>query len=101
MCVGAPWVMCRSFCAPFRACPRWTSWPTRCAAWGTAPQRPAPQQVFNLQYRKDVPTGVDLIDFSTQWPLAKRLYGVARVNYSMLDKRVSESLFGLEYILWR
>ena len=59
--------------------------------------RPAPQQVLNLQYRKDVPTGVDLIDFSTQWPIAKRLYGVARVNYSMLEKKVSEGLVGLEY----
>ncbi|MET0961430.1 MAG: LPS-assembly protein LptD [Noviherbaspirillum sp.] len=58
---------------------------------------PAPQQVLNLQYRKDVPTGVDLIDFSTQWPIAKRLYGVTRVNYSMLEKRVSEGLVGLEY----
>lgn len=58
---------------------------------------PGPQQVFNLQFRKDVPTGVDLIDFSSQWPLAKRLYGVTRVNYSRLDKRVSEGLVGLEY----
>lgn len=58
---------------------------------------PAPHQVLNLQYRKDVPTGVDLIDFSTQWPIAKRLYGVTRVNYSMLEKRVSEGLVGLEY----
>ena len=58
---------------------------------------PGPQQVLNLQYRKDVPTGVDLIDLSTQWPIAKRLYGVARVNYSRLEKRVSEGLVGLEY----
>lgn len=59
--------------------------------------RPGPQQVLNLQYRKDVPTGVDLIDLSAQWPIAKRLYGVARVNYSKLEKRVSEGLAGLEY----
>jgi LPS-assembly protein len=58
---------------------------------------PGPQQVLNLQYRKDVPTGVDLIDLSAQWPIAKRLYGVARVNYSRLEKRVSEGLAGLEY----
>lgn len=69
---------------------------TNAASFGVR-WRPAPQQVLNLQYRKDVPTGVDLIDFSTQWPLTKRLYGVTRVNYSMLEKRVSESLFGLEY----
>jgi LPS-assembly protein len=58
---------------------------------------PGPQKVLNLQYRKDVPTGVDLIDLSAQWPIAKRLYGVARVNYSKLEKRVSEGLAGLEY----
>ena len=58
---------------------------------------PAPQKVLNLQYRRDVPTGVDLVDFSTQWPIAKRLYGVGRVNYSLLEKKVSESLVGLEW----
>jgi LPS-assembly protein len=59
--------------------------------------QPGPQRVLNLQRRRDVTTALDLIDASGQWPLAARLYGVARVNYSMLEKKVSESLFGLEY----
>jgi LPS-assembly protein len=58
---------------------------------------PAPQKVLNLQYRRDVLTSLDLVDFSSQWPIAKRLYGVGRVNYSLLEKRVSQSLVGLEY----
>jgi LPS-assembly protein len=37
------------------------------------------------------------IELSSQWPLSQRLYGVGRVSYSALDKRVLESLAGLEY----
>jgi LPS-assembly protein len=54
------------------------------------------------------------IDFGWQWPLAElgsapgtgtsrgvgcsgRLYSVGRVNYSMLDSRITDSLLGLEY----
>lgn len=58
---------------------------------------PGPQQVFNLQYKRDVPTAVDLLNVSTQWPITRRFYGVGRVNYSLEEKKVSESLFGVEY----
>jgi LPS-assembly protein len=58
---------------------------------------PGPQQVFNLQYKRDVPTAIDLVNVSTQWPITRRFYGVGRVNYSVLEKKVSESLFGVEY----
>lgn len=34
---------------------------------------------------------------STQWPLTDRLYGVGRISYSLLDRRMRESLVGLEY----
>lgn len=45
------------------------------------------------------------IDVGWQWPLARvgsggcrgRLYGVGRVNYSMMDSRITDSLLGLEY----
>ncbi|MBL8328873.1 MAG: LPS-assembly protein LptD [Rubrivivax sp.] len=50
------------------------------------------------------------IDFGWQWPIVTvrpgasraagcggRLYGVGRVNYSMLDSRITDSLLGLEY----
>lgn len=63
--------------------------------------QPAPKKVLNVQYRRDFsPTLVDkleLADVSGQWPLADRWYGVARVNYSLREKRVAETLFGLEY----
>jgi LPS-assembly protein len=58
---------------------------------------PGPQQVFNLHYKLDVPTAVDLLNVSTQWPITRRFYGVGRVNYSLEEKKVSESLFGVEY----
>ncbi|HEX8886989.1 MAG TPA: LPS assembly protein LptD, partial [Noviherbaspirillum sp.] len=58
---------------------------------------PGPQQVFNLQYKRDVPTAVDLLNVSTQWPITRRFYGVGRVNYSLEERKVSESLFGVEY----
>ena len=37
------------------------------------------------------------MDVSSQWPLSLRWYGVGRVSYSLLDKKVLESLIGLEY----
>ncbi|HEY4541314.1 MAG TPA: LPS-assembly protein LptD [Noviherbaspirillum sp.] len=60
---------------------------------------PAPRRVLNVQYRRDRAPVNDLeqIDVSTQWPFAARWYGVARVNYSLPDKRIAESLFGVEY----
>lgn len=59
--------------------------------------QPAPMRVLNLQYRSDVPNKLKQIDVSGQWPIAQRLYGVGRVNYSMQDKTVGEALAGLEY----
>jgi LPS-assembly protein len=59
--------------------------------------QPAPKRVLNLQYRRDVPNRLELTDFSAQWPIAQRWYGVGRVNYSMRDNNVAEGLLGLEY----
>lgn len=59
--------------------------------------QPAPKQVLNLEYRRDVPNSLQQAEFSTQWPVAKRWYGVARVNYSLLDHRIAEGLGGVEY----
>ena len=36
-------------------------------------------------------------DISTQWPLTRRLSGIARMNYSIADSRVLEGLAGVEY----
>lgn len=59
--------------------------------------QPAPKRVLNLQYRRDIPNRLELTDFSAQWPLAQRWYGVGRINYSMRDNKVAEGLLGLEY----
>lgn len=59
--------------------------------------QPASRRVLNLQYRRDVPNDLELADFSAQWPIAQRWYGVGRVNYSMRDNKVAEGLLGLEY----
>ena len=64
---------------------------------------PAPGKVLNLSYRfatlqSTPPDGVpDQIDISGQWPLSRRWYGLARVNYSLLDRKLLEGLIGVEY----
>lgn len=72
---------------------------------------PGAKKVLNLAYRyirssyttsaDGVRTsnadGIKNIELSGQWPLTQRLYGVARANYSAQDKRLLESLVGLEY----
>ncbi len=40
---------------------------------------------------------VEQIDLATQWPIGGGWIGVARMNYSTLDRKVTESLLGLEY----
>lgn len=60
---------------------------------------PGPRRVLNVHYRQDraaLPL-LKQIDVSTQWPFAQRWYGVARLNYSLPDKRLAETLLGVEY----
>jgi LPS-assembly protein len=59
--------------------------------------QPGPKRVLNAQYRRDLPSGLELADISGQWPIADRWYAVGRVNYSILEKRMAESFAGLEY----
>jgi len=66
------------------------------ANYGTS-WKPAPKKVLNLQYRRDAPNKLEQAEFSTQWPFAQRWYGVARVNYSLPDRKIAEGLAGLEY----
>jgi LPS-assembly protein len=58
--------------------------------------QPAPLKVVNAEYRyqRDSFRNADL---SAQWPLSNRWYGVGRVSYSLRDKKLLESLIGLEY----
>lgn len=51
---------------------------------------PAVDAQYQLQGREQV-------SFAGQWPLSKRWYGVGRIDYSMLDSRVTQSIAGLEY----
>jgi LPS-assembly protein len=62
----------------------------------TAQWIPGPKKVLNLGYRY-LRNSFKNIDLSSQWPIFKRWYGVGRVSYSMQDKKILESLVGLEY----
>ncbi|WP_245845061.1 LPS-assembly protein LptD [Noviherbaspirillum humi] len=59
--------------------------------------QPEPGKVLNLRYRRDLPNNLEQVEVSGQWPISRRWYGVARVNYSLPDKRIAESLGGIEY----
>ena len=54
------------------------------------------KKVLNAEYRYQR-DAIKNVDVSGQWPLSLRWYGVARVSYSMLDRKLLESLVGLEY----
>lgn len=43
------------------------------------------------------PFGLHQADISTQWRFAEKWQGVGKINYSLLDNRVLESLVGIEY----
>ncbi|MGZ8261772.1 MAG: LPS-assembly protein LptD [Methylotenera sp.] len=64
---------------------------------------PEPGKALNLSYsyRRDVAglpgTGLDQFDVSGQWPLGQGWYGIGRVNYSMRENQVIETLAGVEY----
>ncbi len=57
---------------------------------------PAERNVLNLTYLFTRGT-IEQLDGSTQWQVAPRWYLVARMNYSLQEKRVSESVVGVEY----
>ncbi|PHV05191.1 OstA organic solvent tolerance protein [Janthinobacterium sp. BJB412] len=58
--------------------------------------QPGQKKVVNLSYHY-VDTALKNLEVSSQWPLSQRWYGVGRVVYSQLSKKVIESLVGLEY----
>jgi LPS-assembly protein len=66
------------------------------SAYGVRYQ-PGPKKILNLQYRRDLLSPLEIIDASGQWPIADRWYGVGRVNYSLPEKKVTDSVLGLEY----
>ncbi|MDB5909617.1 MAG: OstA organic solvent tolerance protein [Massilia sp.] len=54
------------------------------------------KKVVNAEYRYQRDSFKNM-DLSSQWPLSLRWYGVGRVSYSLSDRKVLESLIGLEY----
>ncbi|MDC8759485.1 LPS-assembly protein LptD [Janthinobacterium fluminis] len=58
--------------------------------------QPGPKKVLNVGQR-NYRGSFKNTEVSAQWPLSSRWYGVGRINYSVLDKRIIESLVGLEY----
>lgn len=64
---------------------------------------PEPGKVLNLSYRYTENTaalvngGLEQVNFSGQWPLARNWYGLGRWNYSVKEKRTIEGLAGIEY----
>ncbi|MEO8171249.1 MAG: LPS-assembly protein LptD, partial [Oxalobacteraceae bacterium] len=64
--------------------------------------QPAPKKVLNADYRfarksSSVPVLLKQFQLSGQWPLSERIYAVGRVSYSVPDKKLVDSLFGMEY----
>jgi len=57
---------------------------------------PEPGKLLNFAYRytQDL---LEQINISSQWPLSGGWYGVGRLNYSIREKALVESLAGLEY----
>lgn len=60
---------------------------------------PAPAKTLNLRYRFDRTNTpyTRQIDLSAQWPIAKGWYAVGRYNYSIIDKKVLDTIAGLQY----
>jgi LPS-assembly protein len=62
----------------------------------SARYQPETFKLLNLSYRY-LRDQLGQIDVSAQWPLGGGFYGVGRYNYSLKDRRVIETLGGLEY----
>jgi LPS-assembly protein len=58
--------------------------------------QPEAGRVVNLGYRYTRGL-LETVDLSSQWPLTKRLGGLARFNYSLADRQLIQGLVGLEY----
>ncbi|MCG1055673.1 LPS-assembly protein LptD [Mycetohabitans sp. B5] len=64
---------------------------------------PAERRVLNAAYRYTRSNTtlsyepINQLVISAQWPLARRLYGVGRVNYDLVRHRLVDALAGFEY----
>jgi LPS-assembly protein len=57
---------------------------------------PEPGKLMNVGYRY-TKEFLEQFNVSGQWPISRGWYGVGRVNYSVRDKKLIESIAGLEY----
>lgn len=57
---------------------------------------PEPGKVLNLSYRY-TQNNLEQINLSSQWPLGRSYYGLARANYSIREGSMIEGLAGIEY----
>jgi LPS-assembly protein len=57
---------------------------------------PEPGKLLNMGYRY-TQDFLEQIDVAGQWPLSRGWYGVGRFNYSVRERKLIESLAGLEY----
>lgn len=65
---------------------------------------PARSRTININYRairelitQSGPVRVKQIDVAGQWPIYRGIYVVGRLNFSIADRRMTESVVGLEY----
>jgi LPS-assembly protein len=68
---------------------------------------PVPGSVINAAYRyargtgtpRDpaLAAGIEQVDFSSQWPITANLNALARLNWSIQDRKLLEGLIGIEY----
>lgn len=58
--------------------------------------QPRRASVLTAYYRYQ-PDGISQVDISGQWPLSNRWYAVGRINYSLEDKRMVDTIAALEY----
>jgi len=52
---------------------------------------------MSLAYRYETNRSVDSVTLATQWPLSTKLYALGRFDYSLEEKRNTQSIIGFEY----
>ncbi len=58
--------------------------------------QPRRASVLSAYYRYQT-NGINQVDLSGQWPLSNNWYAVGRFNYSLQDRRLIDTVAGLEY----
>jgi LPS-assembly protein len=60
-----------------------------------------PNAFDNPDYFRENPTakdnGRERVSVTTQWPLSNKVFALGRVDYSLQEKRSTQTIFGMEY----